>query len=135
MLSALFYDKTMKVSINKNTMSEKEIQKEIENRVKQRCGDILNHIDARLETNGFERGATSLSIRVKKETLLDLKQVVIKEMNMTPPYNNMEEIRVRGIKDEFVEKLSQRLLSRGGRDYYVKQSFIADTIISLINTI
>lgn len=50
-----------------------------------------------------------------------MKQMLIKEMQMATPYNDMAEQKRRKKRNEAIDKIMERFCKRGERDYHEKE--------------
>lgn len=62
------------------------------------------------------------------EAFSQVKQMLIKEMEMATPFNNMAEQKRRKKRDEAIDKVMERFCKRGDRDYYEKERLLVSII-------
>lgn len=62
-----------------------------------------------------------------------LKQMLMKEMIMSPPCDNMAELKKRESRDKAISKIMKRFCKEGEREYGHKERFLVDVIHNLQN--
>lgn len=67
------------------------------------------------------------------EAFNQMKQMLLKEMRMPPPYDQMAEQRRREERDKAVDRLVANLIKKGDHDYQSKVRVIVSTIESVQN--
>lgn len=108
-----------------------DIEKEIQARVEFKMNEILTAIEniAKLNWNiAFKSNSQKHSHYW--EAFGQMKQILIKEMQIATPYNDMAEQKRKKKRDEAINKIMERFCKRGERDYLQKErllvSFIED---------
>lgn len=62
------------------------------------------------------------------EAFGQMKQMLIKEMQMATPYDDMAEQKRRKKRDEAIDKIMERFCKRGERDYHEKERLLVSLI-------
>lgn len=62
------------------------------------------------------------------EAFGQMRQMLIKEVQMATPYNDMAEQKRRNKRDEAIDKIMERFCKRGERDYHEKERLLVSLI-------
>lgn len=106
-------------------MTEKEIQA----RVDFKMNELLTAVENTAKANwglAFENNSQKHSHYW--EAFGQMKQMLIKEMQMPTPYDDMAEQKRRKKRDEAIYKIMERFCKRGERDYHEKERLLVSLI-------
>ena len=121
-------EKEIQERVDFNMKEEKEIQERVNFKMNRFLTAIENTARANWHT-AFEKNSRKHSHYW--EAFKQMKQMLIKEMQMAVPYNDMAEQKRRKKRDEAIEKIMERFCKRGENDYQEKERFL----VSIIKTI
>jgi len=123
------------VADNLNDLDKKLIETEIQKRVQFRLTEIEVQIKVGLSAAKLADRATfgHLHTRGFLQAYQMMNDVLEKELSMGTPYDGDFEHRIWQHKEELVNKLSDRLLNIGTRDYMHKKSLINNYIEEFTN--
>jgi hypothetical protein len=105
------------------------IEKEVEARVNFKMNELLNAIKNTAMANwniAFQSNSQKNSHYW--EAFEQMKQMLIKEMQMATPFNNMDEQNRRNKRDKAVDKIMESFYKRGERDYLHKERLLVSII-------
>lgn len=105
------------------------IEKEIQARVDFKINELLTTVENTAKANwntAFQSNSQKHSYYW--EAFEQMKQMLIKEMQMTAPYDDMAEQKRRKKRDEAIDKIMERFCKRGERDYHEKERVLVSII-------
>ena len=110
-------------------MNKSEIEKEIQLRFEFKINELLDAVKNACNRN-WCIAAENMSSKHENywEAFRQMKGMLIKERDMSLPYDNMLAQKRQEVKNTAVEKLSDRLLKKGSREYYQHQQLIASLV-------
>lgn len=104
-------------------------EKEIQARVDFKMNELLTAVENTAKANwnvAFQSNSQKHSHYW--EAFGQMKQMLIKEMQMSTPYDDMAEQKRRKKRDEAIDKIMERFCKRGERDYHHKEQLIVSLI-------
>lgn len=105
------------------------IEKEIQARVDFKINKLLTAVENTAKTNwniAFQHNSQKHSHYW--EAFEQIKQMLIKEIQMVTPYDDMAEQKRRKKRDEAINKIMERFCKRGERDYHEKERVLVSII-------
>jgi len=122
-------------------MSEEEIEKEVQARVKFKMNELLTGLDSRIRIaknlefqlvlNGDYNGGQKH--QHYKEAYRVLKVMIQEELEMATPVNNMAETERREKRDKAINNIVDRLKIKGTRDSHEIEKFLVQVIEKVQN--
>lgn len=111
---------------------DKKIESEVQAQVEFKMNELLTAVENRANAN-WSIAFSSMSQKHTHywEAFKELKEMLVKEMRMPTPYDQMAEQGRREERDEAVNKLAERLIKKGDPDYDSKIRVIVSTIESV----
>ena len=109
-------------------------EKEIQARVDFKMNELLKAVENTAKANwnvAFQSNSQKHSHYW--EAFGQMKQMVIKEMQMATPYDDMAEQKRRKKRDEAIDKIMERFCKRGERDYHEKERLLVSLIENVQN--
>lgn len=106
-----------------------DIEKEIQARVEFKMKELLTALENSCKRNwqiAFQSGNPKYSNYL--EAFGQMKQMLIKEMQMPTPSNEMYEIKKRANRDRAINKIMNTFYKRGERDYHQKEKVLVSII-------
>ena len=104
-------------------------EKEIQARVDFKMNELLTAVENTAKTNwNVAFHSNSQKHSHYWEAFGQMKQMLIKEMQMATPYDDMAEQKRRKKRDEAIDKIMERCCKRGERDYYEKERLLVSII-------
>lgn len=116
---------------NNRILSEREIQERINFKFDQFL-EYLNNMIA--NTRHHHINEVHPKYGYYAEAFEGIRTAFLKERSMPVPWDEIAEKKIRGDNERFTNKLSQRLLKRGERNYYPNERFIRETVAEIMNT-
>jgi hypothetical protein len=110
------------------------MEEEIQARVNFKMNELLTAIENTAKANwniAFQNNSQKHSYYW--EAFEQIKQMLIKEMQMTTPYNDMAEQERRKKRDEATDKIMKLFCKRGEKDYHYKERVLVSFIKSAQN--
>lgn len=107
----------------------KNIEEEIQARINFKMNELLTAVENTAKTNwniAFENYSQKHSHYW--EAFEQMKQMLIKEMQMATPYDYMAEQNRRKKRDETIDKIMKRFCKKGERDYHEKERLLISLI-------
>ena len=104
-------------------------EKEIQVRVDFKMNELLTAVENTAKANwnvAFQSNSQKHSNYW--EAFGQMKQMLIKEMQMAIPFDDMAEQKRRGKRDKAIEKIMERFCKRGERDYHHKEILLVSII-------
>lgn len=104
-------------------------EKEIQARVNFKMNELLTAVENTAKTNwnvAFQSNSQKHSHYL--EAFGQMKQMLIKEMQMSTPYDDMSEQKRRKKRDEAIDKIMEHFCKRGERDYHHKEQLLVSLI-------
>jgi len=104
-------------------------EKEIQARVDFKMNELLTAVENTAKANwnvAFQSNSQKHSHYW--EAFGQMKQMLIKEMQMSTPYDDMAEQKRRKKRDEAIDKIMERFCKRGERDYHHKEQLLVSLI-------
>ena len=104
-------------------------EKEIQARVDFKMNELLTAVENTAKANwnvAFQSNSQKHSHYW--EAFGQMKQMLIKEMQMATPYDDMAEQKRRKKRDEAIDKIMERFCKRGERDYHEKERLLVSLI-------
>lgn len=107
---------------------------EIQARIEFKMNELLTSVENAAKANWFTafRGNSQKHSHYW-EAFGQMKQMLIKEMQMDTPYDDMAEQKRRDTRNQAVQKIMDRLCRRGVGDYYPNARFVAEIIENIQN--
>lgn len=110
-------------------MTKEDIEKEVQARVNHKLNELITVCTNMANTNYWLAFKSNHPKYVYyMDAFKQFKQMMIKEKNMPLPIDHLVEAKKREQRNKAVDKLSDRLLKRGAKDYYYLQGVINDII-------
>lgn len=110
-------------------MSQEEIEKEIQARVEFKMNELLTAVQNTAETNwGIAFESMSAKHTHYWEAFNQMAAMLKKESAMAMPCNEMYNANKRFKRDRAINKIMERLVQRGTRDYHQKEKFLVSVI-------
>jgi len=106
-----------------------DLEKEIQERVSFKMNELLTAVENTAKTNwniAFQSNSQKHSHYF--EAFGQMKQMLIKEMQMATPYDNMAEQKSRKLRDKAINKIMERFCKRGEADYHQKERLLVSII-------
>ena len=106
-----------------------DLEKEIQARVDFKMNELLTAVENTAKANwniAFQNNSQKHSHYC--EAFGQMKQMLIKEMQMATPYDDMAEQKRRKKRDEAIDKIMERFCKRGERDYHEKERLLVSLI-------
>lgn len=106
-----------------------DIEREVQARVDFKMNELLTSLENTAKAN-WNVSLQNNSIKHSHywECFTQMKQMLIKETKMAPPYKDMaEEGRIKK-RDEAIDKIMDRFCKRGERDYHHKEQLLVAII-------
>lgn len=110
-------------------MTKDEIEREIKTRVEFKLNDLLSAVENTAKANW--NAAFNLNSQKHThywEALSQMKQMLVKEINMPTPYNDMTEQKKKKKRDKAIGEIMERFCKKGERDYFHKLKLLASSI-------
>ena len=104
-------------------------EKEIQARVDFKMNELLTAVENTAKANwnvAFQSNSPKHSHYW--EAFGQMKQMLIKEMQMATPRDDMTEQKRRKKRDEAIDKIMERFCKRGERDYHEKERLLVSLI-------
>lgn len=104
-------------------------EKEIQARIEFKMNELLTAVENTAKANwnvAFQNN--SLKHSNYWEAFGQMKQMLIKEMQMATPFDDMAEQKRRKKRDEAIEKIMERFCKRGEPDYHHKENLLVSLI-------
>ena len=104
-------------------------EKEIQARVDFKMNELLTAVENTAKANwnvAFQNNSQKHSYYW--EAFGQMKQMLIKEMQMGTPHDDMAEQKRRKKRDEAIDKIMERFCKRGERDYHHKEQLLVSLI-------
>jgi hypothetical protein len=104
-------------------------EKEIQARVDFKMNELLTAVENTAKANwniAFQSNSQKHSHYW--EAFGQMKQMLIKEMQMATPYDDMAEQKRRKKRDEAIDKIMERFCKRRERDYHEKERLLVSLI-------
>jgi len=104
-------------------------EKEIQARVDFKMNELLTAVEKTAKANwnvAFQSNSQKHSHYW--EAFGQMKQMLIKEMQMATPYDDMAEQKRRKKRDEAIDKIMERFCKRSERDYHEKERLLVSLI-------
>ena len=110
-------------------MNQEEIEKEIQARVEFKMNELLIAVQNTAKTN-WELAFNSRSAKHTHywEAFNQFAAMLKKEAAMATPCNEMHVANKRFKRDRAIDKIMERLVQRGTRDYHQKEKFLVSII-------
>ena len=110
------------------------IEKEIQARVEFKLREILEAVKNTSNAN-WNNAANTGSPKYAHywEAFEQFKEILLKEVNLSPPIDEMAEKNKRDRRDKAVDKIMNKVAKRGDRDYYFKEKIVVLAIESAQN--
>lgn len=105
--------------------TEKEIQARVDFKMKELLTAVENTAKANWNV-AFQNNSQKHSHYW--EAFGQMKQMLIKEMKMATPYDDMAEQKRKKKRDEAIDKIMERFCKRGERDYHHKEKLLVSLI-------
>jgi hypothetical protein len=114
------------------------IEKEIQRRVAFKMGEFWTSFENHMKRNEHYKWAAMNREDSQKaqhfiEAYEEIRDILRKEIELPTALDDETEKRIWESKEFLVDKISNRLLERGTRDYIHKKSFINNCIVDFIN--
>lgn len=110
-------------------MTNIEIEKEVQARVEFKMNELLNALKNSCDRNwqaAFQSGNPKYSNYY--EAFGQMKQMLIKEMQLPTPSDEMYEIKKRANRDRAINKIMNTFYKRGERDFHQKERALVSII-------
>ena len=104
-------------------------EKEIQARVDFKMNELLTAVENTAKANwktAFQNNSQKHSYYW--EAFGQMKQMLIKEIQMGTPHDDMAEQKRRKKRDEAINKIMERFCKRGERDYHQKEQLLVSII-------
>lgn len=106
-----------------------DIEKEVQARVEFKMNELLTAAENTAKHNwntAFMNGSQKHSHYW--EAFNQMKGMLLKEMNMAPPHNEMADLQKRMRRDEAIGKIMERFCKQGEKDYHHKERLLVSII-------
>ena len=106
-----------------------DLEKEIQERVNFKINELLTAVENTAKANwniAFQNNSQKHSHYF--EAFGQMKQMLIKEMQMATPYDDMAEQKRRKLRDKAIDKIMERFCKRGETDYHQKERLLVSII-------
>ena len=117
--------------INKEVLKEREIKERVDYKLEQ-FETYLNNMIQRTLDDSMKNVHPKYAYY--NEAFKMCKAAFRKEKDMPLPFDEMAEKQIRKDNEQFTEKISERLLKRGTREYHINQRFIHNVVMEIQNT-
>lgn len=110
-------------------MDQEQIEREVQERVNFKMNELLIGVENVAKLNwsaAFENMSQKHSHYW--EAFTQMRQMLIKEMEMSVPYDDMAEQKKRTRRDEAIDAIMKRFCQRGERDYHHKEHLLVSII-------
>lgn len=110
-------------------MSQEEVEKEIQARVKFKMNELLTAVQNTAKTN-WEFAFNSMSAKRTHywEAFNQVAAMLKKESEMATPCNEMHIANKRFKRDRAIDKIMERFVQRGTSGYHEKEKFLVSVI-------
>lgn len=105
--------------------TEKEIQARVDFKIKELLTAVENTAKANWNV-AFQNNSPKHSHYW--EAFGQMKQMLIKEIQMATPYDDMAEQKRRKKRDKAIDKIMERFCKRGERDYHHKERLLVSIV-------
>lgn len=113
---------------------ENLIEQEVEARVKFKMNEILTAVENTAKANWSEAFHNNSQRHAHYfEAFEQMKKMLIKEMNLPVPYDDMAQQKRRKKRDEAINKIMERFCIRGENNYHAKERFLVSIIENIQN--
>lgn len=110
-------------------MDQDQIEKEVQARVNFKMNELLTGIENVAKINwGLAFENMSQKHSHYWEAFTQMKQMLIKEMEMSASYDDMAEQKKRVRRDEAIDAIMKRFCQRGEKDYHHKEHLLVSII-------
>lgn len=109
-------------------MSEQEIEKEVQARVEFKMNELLTGVKNKLKFKYGQAFDMTKESEHNWKAWQELQEMVIKETNMTTPYNDMDKRKKWEAKEKAVAEIVESLDLKGSRNYQYKVRIIVRNI-------
>jgi hypothetical protein len=106
-----------------------DAEKEIQARVEFKMNELLTAVENTAKANwSIAFHSSSQKHEHYWEAFKQMKQMLIKEVQMDAPFDYMAEQKRRVKRDEAIKKIMERFCKRGEHDYIAKERFLVSII-------
>ena len=111
-----------------------DIEKEIQARIEFKMNELLDAVQNAAMANWTTAfNETSPKHTYYWEAFKQFKSMLVKEMQMPPPYDDMAAHKKRMAADKAISEIMKRFCDRGQRDYYEKERVLVGIIDDVQN--